>query len=181
MKKTDRVRVAAAVEPPFKELRQQIQSAFDSRSMRAGRLVQCPAFGYIHYAVALSDSFVISWGPEGGQAAHGLGVFTVGALTSDYMDSVSVPYRPRPDIRADLLASASAFHRQWDYCVRGWNCEHWGRLVVAGEPLSYQCRKSYFGLAVFTGGHFKNPDAEFCLSASRKWLKAHARKRRQAP
>ena len=26
------------------------------------------------------------------------------------------------------------------YTVQGWNCEHWARLVVSGEAVSYQIR-----------------------------------------
>jgi hypothetical protein len=33
------------------------------------------------------------------------------------------------------------------YGIQGWNCEHWARLVVSGEPISYQIKE--LGLGIF--------------------------------
>jgi hypothetical protein len=141
------------------DLCNQIRSDFDFNSMRAGRLIHRSRPGFLHYTVALSDSTAISWGPEYEPSVHGLGVFSIQPLTRDYVDVVNILYRKRSEIFADLLASPHAFHRQWDYCTRGWNCEHWARLIVSGVPRSYQCRQAWGGCAVITGGHFQNSHA----------------------
>jgi hypothetical protein len=39
-----------------------------------------------------------------------------------------------------------AFHNKWHYGVQGWNCEHWARLVVTGNPICYQTKEMLFGI-----------------------------------
>ena len=151
-------------------LRKEIRSAFDFDSMRAGRLIHRSRPGFLHYAVALSDSTAISWGPECEPSLWGLGIFSIHPITGDYVDVVNILYRKRSEILVDLFASPAAFHRNWHYCTRGWNCEHWARLVVSGFPWSYQCEQAWFRLAVRTGGHFENPDALGRLAEARACL-----------
>jgi hypothetical protein len=43
-----------------------------------------------------------------------------------------------------------AFHHLWHYGVHGWNCEHWARLVVSGDPVSYQFAQTGWGILTFS-------------------------------
>jgi hypothetical protein len=152
----------------FETLCRQICVEFDPRSERAGRLIYRSWPGFIHYAIGLSDSRAISWEPEYKPSLWGRGVLSVDATARNYADAVHVHYHERPEILQNLMASVYAFHTQWNYCARGWNCEHWARLVVSGVPRSYQCKQAYASIAVITGGHFDNPDAATRLRAFRQ-------------
>jgi hypothetical protein len=67
-------------------------------------------------------------------------------LGPEFRDAVHVPYLPQAEILQNVIASVPAFHCQWNYGFQGWNCEHWARLVVSGQPISYQVKEQGFGL-----------------------------------
>jgi len=125
--------------PTTAELIAAIQQRWEPTSQRCGRLVQSRRLVW-HYSVALSNAWAIAWGPEGGNRPAGDGCLTIHELTPEFIDAHSVAYLPQSDIYDNLLASVIAFHGRGRYGVQGWNCEHWARLVVAGEAMSYQIR-----------------------------------------
>jgi hypothetical protein len=67
------------------------------------------------------------------------------SLGAEFKDAVKVPYLSKDEILENLIASVPAFHYKWKYGFQGWNCEHWARLVVSGQPISYQVKKQGFG------------------------------------
>jgi hypothetical protein len=127
------------------ELLASINERWDPTSPRCGRLIQRLNRVW-HYSVALSDSWAIEWGPEGGPGLAGEGRLTVHSITPEFFDTKKVAYLPLPDIYANLIASVTAFHGAWRYGMHGWNCEHWARLVVSGEAVSYQVAQTGWGI-----------------------------------
>jgi hypothetical protein len=116
-----------------------IRQRWEPSCGRCGRLIQKRGGMIIdwHYSVALSDEWAIAWGPER-PGPVGEGCLTIHKLTSEFTDAHSVPYLSLSDIYDNLLASVIAFHARWRYGIQGWNCEHWARLVVTGEAMSYR-------------------------------------------
>jgi hypothetical protein len=127
------------------EVANTIRACWDPASPRAGQLILRPETVW-HYAVTLSDSHAVSWGPVMLRRWHALGQLEVHALEDAFSTAVDVPYLAKPQIYANLLASVPAFHQIWHYGVHGWNCEHWARLVVSGDPISYQVAQTLWGV-----------------------------------
>jgi len=125
-------------------------------SGQAGTLVQRYDNFFWHYGVALSSTHAISWGPQTTGNPHTLGQLVIHELGPLFQDAIHVPYLKPTDILANLIASVPAFHLRWNYGFQGWNCEHWARLVVSGQPICYQVKEQGFGLAdVFGTLHFR--------------------------
>jgi len=126
------------------ELDDNIRDRWDPVSLLAGQLILRPS-GVWHYGVALSDSYAMSLGPvRSGWFA--LGQLEVHPLDEAFSVATQVAYLAKSEIYANLLASASAFHHVWHYGFQGWNCEHWARLVVSGDPISYQLAQTGWGV-----------------------------------
>jgi hypothetical protein len=96
------------------ELLASINERWDPTSPRCGRLIQRLNRVW-HYSVALSDSWAIEWGPEGGRGLAGEGRLTVHSITPEFFDTKKVAYLPLPDIYANLIVSVTAFHGAWRY------------------------------------------------------------------
>ena len=125
----------------------QIIKCWQPRASRCGRLVQrSDSVLHWHYSVALSDASAISWWPEHPGRLSDRGCLAIEKLGDNFHDSLKVPYLNRSEILTNLIASVPAFHKEWNYGVQGWNCEHWARLVTAGEPISYQIKTQGFGI-----------------------------------
>lgn len=102
--------------------------------------------GFWHYGVALSDTQAISWGPCEEAKPYYTGRLRVHPLGSEFKDAVSVAYIDKAEIFKNVMASVPAFHHKWNYGLQGWNCEHWARLVVSEQPISYQVKDQLFGM-----------------------------------
>ena len=133
-----------SIETMNTELLASINERWDPPSPRCGRLIQRLNWVW-HYSVALSDSWAIAWGPEHDNRPADEGRLIVHSLTPEFSDAQQVAYLPLPDIYGNLIASVSAFNGEWRYGLQGWNCEHWARLVVSGEAVSYQIAQTLFG------------------------------------
>lgn len=128
-----------------RELAEAIKQCWDSSSERSGILVQrCDVVW--HYGVTLSDTKAISWGPCTAPSLYDEGCLSVHDLSDEFKDTIHVLYLSKHEIFKNIIASVFAFHTKWKYGVQGWNCEHWARLVVSGEPISYQVKEQGFGL-----------------------------------
>lgn len=127
------------------ELIKKIQERWNLLSTRSGILVQ-RFDGVWHYGVALSDTSAISWGPSKALQLYHRGSLEVHQLGREFKDAIQVSYLSKDEILKNLIASVQAFHNKWEYGVQGWNCEHWARLVVSGQPISYQVKEQGFGL-----------------------------------
>jgi hypothetical protein len=123
----------------------EIKANWEPSSGKAGILVQ-RFDGFWHYGVALSKNKVISWGPCEKGNPYCKGQLTVHGLEQSFKDAIHVPYLKQADILQNLITSVPAFHHQWLYGFQGWNCEHWARLVVSGQPISYQVKEQGFGI-----------------------------------
>lgn len=143
------------------ELIEEIKKRWKPLDCRAARLVQ-RFDGVWHFSVALSETFAISWGPSEASQPYHIGCFRVHSLGSEFTDAVKVPYLSTDEILENLIASVSAFHSKWKYGVQGWNCEHWARLVVSGQPISYQIKEQGFGIFDLFGVlHFRGEAIEY--------------------
>jgi hypothetical protein len=144
------------------DLAQRVSGLWDNTSPVAGHLFKRSLAGLpgaLHYAVRLNSDHVIEWRPSHNGQAWDRGVLMIEAYSPDFQRVRDIEYLKRDRIIQNILSSIHCFHAQWDYCVRGWNCEHWARLVACGDPISYQARELYFSIGTMTGGHFRNPDA----------------------
>lgn len=127
------------------ELIEKIRQCWNPLSKRSGTLVQ-RFDGLWHYGVALSDTSAISWGPRETSKLYDKGCLVIHCLGYEFRDAVQVSYLLKDEIFENIIASVSAFHNKWNYGVQGWNCEHWARLVVSGQPISYQIKEQGFGI-----------------------------------
>ncbi|HEY9853524.1 MAG TPA: hypothetical protein V6D28_28900 [Leptolyngbyaceae cyanobacterium] len=127
------------------ELIEKIQGCWNPLSKRSGTLVQ-RFDGFWHYSVALSDTSAIAWGPSQAGQLYNRGCLRIHELGDKFKDAISVPYLNKDEILENLIASVLAFHNKWKYGVQGWNCEHWARLVVSDQPISYQVKEQGFGI-----------------------------------
>jgi hypothetical protein len=127
------------------EVADTIRICWDSASPRAGQLI-LRSKGVWHYGVVVSDLRAVSWGPVARGKWFALGQLEVHPLEQAFAVATQVPYLPKPQIYANLLASVPAFHHVWHYGFHGWNCEHWARLVVSGDPVSYQLAQTGWGI-----------------------------------
>ncbi|MBD2096959.1 hypothetical protein H6F90_17805 [Trichocoleus sp. FACHB-591] len=142
------------------ELVKELKQCWNPLSIRSGTLVQ-RFDGVWHYSVALSDTSAISWGPSEALQLYHQGSLVIHELGPEFKDGIQVPYLPKAEIFKDLTSSIPAFHRKWKYGVQGWNCEHWARLVVSGQPISYQVKEQGFGvLDAFGVLHFRGEAIE---------------------
>lgn len=141
--------------PTEQELISDIRRHWNPTANRAGRLVQ-KFHGFWHYSVALSNTSAISWGPAQQLRPYAQGCLSIHHLDQEFRDAIHVPYLSQDEILKNLIASVPAFHHQWQYGFQGWNCEHWARLVVSGQPISYQVQQEGFRLADACGVlHFR--------------------------
>jgi hypothetical protein len=145
------------------DLLSRLRLAWQPCEERSGRLIYRPQ-GYLHYGVAVSDSFMISWGPSKPGSLEDLGILTLEPLSSDLVDARHVSYQCKERIFLNLIASIPAFHARWRYGMQGWNCEHWARLVTTGDPVSYQIAETGFGLLDVTGSLRRHRSAQDHLS-----------------
>ena len=122
-----------------------IQRCWNPSSKRSGVLVQ-RFDGVWHYSVALSDTAAISWGPSEELQIYHQGCLVIHGLGHEFRDAVQVSYLSEDEIFENLIASVPAFHNKWKYGVQGLNCEHWARLVVSAQPISYQVKEQGFGV-----------------------------------
>jgi hypothetical protein len=127
------------------ELIKEIQRCWNPLSERSGVLVQ-RFDGFWHYGVALSNTSAISWGPSKAVQLYHQGCLVIHGLGREFKDAIQVSYLSKDEILKNLIASVQAFHNKWEYGFQGWNCEHWARLVVSGQPISYQVKEQGFGL-----------------------------------
>jgi len=127
------------------ELIKQIQQCWNPSLIRSGLLVQRFENYFWHYGVALSSTSAISWGPIQASQMYHRGCLNVHELGSEFRDAIQVPYLEKDEIFKNLIASVPAFHNKWEYGFQGWNCEHWARLVVSGQPISYQVKEQGLG------------------------------------
>jgi len=127
------------------ELIKEIQQRWTPSSTRSGILVQ-RFDGFWHYSVALSDTLAISWGPIKASQVYHRGCLNIHELGREFRDAIPFPYLSKNEILKNLIASVPAFHNKWEYGFQGWKCEHWARLVVSGQPISYQVKEQGFGL-----------------------------------
>ncbi|MCL1470048.1 hypothetical protein [Argonema antarcticum] len=127
------------------ELIQKIQRCWNPLSKRSGTLVQ-RFDGVWHYSVALSDTSAIAWGPSEAGQLYDRGCLRIHELGHEFKDAIPVPYLSKDEILQNLIASVLAFDNKWKYGVQGWNCEHWARLAVSGQPISYQVKEQGFGI-----------------------------------
>ncbi len=127
------------------ELIEEIKRCWNPWSSRAGILIQ-RFDGFWHYGVALSDNLAVSWGPIKASQVHNQGFLDVHECGHEFRNAIQVPYLTKDEIFKSLIASVSAFHNKWDYGFQGWNCEHWARLVVSGQPISYQVKEQVCGM-----------------------------------
>jgi hypothetical protein len=141
------------------ELMRRLKSAWQPCDERSGRLIYRNQ-GYLHYGVAVSDSFMISWGPSQRGALEDLGILTLEPLSSDLQDVQQVTYLNKETIFDNLVASIPAFHSRWRYGMQGWNCEHWARLVTTKDPISYQIAETGFGLLDLTSSLRRHRSAQ---------------------
>jgi hypothetical protein len=116
-----------------------------------------------HYAVRLNRHDMLAWCPATKGQWKDRGHLRLEAFNQDFELVRGVGYLSEDEIRSNLVASCLCFHERWIYCIRGWNCEHWARLVATGRPVSYQTAQKAFGAARLFGGHFRNPDASWVM------------------
>jgi hypothetical protein len=152
----------------------EIRKRWSPQDGRCGRLIQRRLvhghgpFSTWHYGVALSDSWAISWGPKSGDIALLCdGRLKVHHDAHEFRNATAIVHLPLPEICANLIASATAFHRKWLYGVHGWNCEHWARLVTSGKAKSYQVKK-------VIPDRGRNREAESRLDKHKKRLQQHS-------
>ena len=94
--------------------------------------------GYVHFGVALSDVWAISWNDSDSLEFERTDFFSESNEVSDLRER---------QIYANLIASVPAFHTSdWSYSLSEWNCEHWARLVVFGEAISRQPLRHLIGI-----------------------------------
>lgn len=153
------------------ETLKRVEDLWDHASPVAGQMFQrrLPAIpGAAHFAVRLSADHVIAWCPLTAGQVWARGCFTIDSYSADFRRVRDVQYLRKNEILLKVAASIHCFHDRWDYCVRGWNCEHWARLVSCGEPISFQARELFFSVATIAGGHFRNPDATKVLEEAER-------------
>lgn len=127
------------------QLIEEIERCWNPLSKRSGTLLQ-RFDGVWHYSVALSNTSAIAWGPREAGQLYDRGCLRIHQFGYEFKDAIHVPYLSKDEIFGNIIASFPAFHNKWKYGVQGWNCEHWARLVVSGQPISYQIKEQGFGI-----------------------------------
>jgi hypothetical protein len=152
------------------ELISQIQSKWQPTCTAVGLLYQRPftdqpvnVVDARHYAVRLNRHDMLAWCPVTEGQWKDRGRLRLEAFNQDFELVRGVDYLSEDEIFTNLLASCRCFHGSWCYCLGGWNCEHWARLVTTGRPVSYQTAQKAFGAVRLVGGHFRNPDASWVM------------------
>jgi hypothetical protein len=113
------------------KLRDEIRASVDSTSLYYGRLLEWQDFLTNHYGIGLSNEYLFSTGE----------IFSVIKTEGKTIKLTPTPSLP-PTIVIQRLMYALDCFKDWHYGLLGWNCEHYSRLVVTNESLSYQVKFS---------------------------------------
>ncbi|GFE70045.1 hypothetical protein [Chroococcus sp. FPU101] len=109
------------------KLRDDLRASVDSTSLYYGRLLEWQDFLTNHYGIGLSNEYLFSTGE----------IFSVIKTEGKTIKLTPTPSLP-PTIVIQRLIYALDCFKNWHYGLLGWNCEHYSRLVVTNESLSYQ-------------------------------------------
>lgn len=143
--------------------KEQINQYWNPYSSRCGKLIQSSSGLIWHYSVALSDEYAVAWGPEGGNKTIGLGKLNTHKITSNFTNVENINYLAIDKIYTNIINSIETFHSRWWYGLQGWNCEHWGRLVVSNQAICYQVAEVGWGIFDLFGNLRRHLGAEETL------------------
>lgn len=137
LKKTWKTKLFRSMGISHDELEGKIKSILgnsDPQSPFYGKLLNWQGQdGFWHYGIGLSDTQIFDTG-------RGWQPFAMSHVRAQFVLGIDeIACSPEQTIQRLIYALKCFQH--WNYGLLGWNCEHLGRLVATGQPVSYEVKK----------------------------------------
>ena len=92
----------------------------------------------LHYSVQLNDTESLAWEPVHSDRQKDQGEIDIWKINKHFHPAKYVHHWSRNKIIQALHISVDEFHKNWQYELFRFNCEHWARLVTTGDCRCFQ-------------------------------------------
>ena len=92
----------------------------------------------LHYSIQLNERDSLAWEPIHSGKEKDTGKLAIWQIDWHHFRVDQTRSHDRDRINRSLHVSVDNFHKQWQYELYRFNCEHWARLVSTGDCRCYQ-------------------------------------------
>lgn len=96
----------------------------------------------LHYSVQINDSDSLAWEPVHCDRQKDTGRVVIWQIDwNRFQPAKWVKHLEKEQVRAAMHISVDQFHKNWQYELFRFNCEHWARLVSTGDCRCFQIQE----------------------------------------